>query len=66
MLCLTREDMPQQKPSYHGVIPPKDLVRTLFTTYSKVFQVNHTEHTVLYYLYQLEQIRSNYRMIDMV
>ena len=48
------------------MIPPKDLVRTLFTTYSKVFQVNHTEHTVLYYLYQLEQIRSNFRMIDMV
>ena len=35
-------------------------------TYSRVFQVNQTEHTILYYLYQLEQIRSHYRMIDMV
>ena len=35
-------------------------------TYSKVFNVNQTEHTILYYLYQLEQVRSHYRMIDIV
>ena len=49
-----------------GVIPPKQLVHTLFRTYTNVFRVNQTEHTLLYYLYQLEQINQHYKMLDIV
>ena len=52
VLCLTRDEVLLKKPDFQsGVVPPKDLVRTLFTTYSQVFHVNQTEHTILYYLY---------------
>ena len=48
------------------MIPPKSLLRTLFSTYSNVFKMNQTEHTLLYYLYQLEQVRGPYQMTDLV
>jgi len=68
VLCLTRDDQvggAGQKCA-HGVIPPKSLIHTLFRTYANVFKVNQTEHTLLYYLYQLEQVQTNYKMLDMV
>ena len=48
VLCLTRESAQTET---EGVVPPKDLIRILFETYSKVFQANQTQHTLLYYLY---------------
>ena len=67
VLCLTRdENSYKQKACSEGVIPPKNLVRTLFKTYTNVFNINQTQHTLLYYLYQMEQIRTHYRIYDMV
>lgn len=38
----------------------------LFKTYTNVFKVNQTEHTLLYYLYKLEQVYKHYKMLDVV
>lgn len=53
VLCLTRDIVTPGNVCIEGVIPPKSLVRSLFHTYSHVFKANQTEHTLLYYLYQL-------------
>ena len=69
VVCLTRDDIgiePHNDLMTANVMPPKDLVRTLFLTYSNVFKVNQTEHTLLYYLYKIEQIRAHYQMTDLV
>lgn len=67
VLCLTRDESNfKNRACSDGVIPPKNLVRTLFQTYTNVFNINQTQHTLLYYLYQMEQIKTHYRIYDMV
>lgn len=66
VLCLTRDSALEGSVCIEGVIPPRSLVRSLFYTYCHVFKANQTEHTLLYYLYQLPQICKNYQLTDML
>lgn len=42
VLCLTRDDIQagMAQRTVEGVIPPKQLVHTLFRTYTNVFRIN--------------------------
>ena len=74
VLCLTY-DMEDYKSSMHvnqqalimrNVAPPKALMNGLFKAYTQVFTKDETEHTILYYLYRLEQIQKSYTLMDLV